>query len=1098
MPRGLLLPLLLTLLWLGAAQAAPVSDPVASGLLSLEQSLKQAEGSTKPDTALLDTLRARLEAIRQEQTRLQQARERIEESKRVQREGTQELAHLLAQARQTRPQPVPDGLSSERLTALLEQASADEKAAAEQLEASKLTLSGMERRLPHPPPTPASPPPATAGEPALLARAAQLLAQVRQQAVEAESQAFALEQSTQPLRMQLAQAGRQWAERQHDQAREFRERIQEALNEQRIAEAKATQQSADSAVRDDSPPLLKRLAETNQSWADRLTELTRRLTDITGQREEVARQTDALGQSMTNLRQRLEQLGLGPVIGNLLLEKRGSLPSDASLQKQIKDNRTTINDIQLLDLDLADARDALAAPNKLAMQLLAEAPAAEQLALTPDVLRLLDERSAILDRLDTIKPPLLLAVSDLEYALQTQRRVVGEFSVFIAENLLWMPNARPLWRTAWSDYEHSLGALFDFGGAWLAFRDILREMIAQPTLHASFLILIATLMALRPTLRARIRRLADRPFGQPGETLWTTVGAIGLVLLFALPWPLLIAGIGLRLQESAPPRGLAQGIGEALTLLAPLLLYARASLALFHPNGLAERHFGWSPQNLKALREALHLFIWGVLPFGFLAALAISMDTEVTREGAGRLAFMVALLMMSVMFGRLLHPRGGVMLYFRMTHARHWATRLAPLWFVLGCGIPLLFAALAAVGYFYSAGVLTEKLIASLWISLGLLVVYDFGLRALRLAQRRLESQREHQTPTPAPRPGGESEGVPLQQSGLDISQISRQSRDLLRFSMVLALLGALYAVWAPILPALGVFDQIALWDYQGEIKGDLVTISVSLGDALLSALMLVVMWIAARNLPGLMEIMLEQWTGQDAGTRYAVITITRYLIVAVGLVLILGGLGLQWSQMQWLVAALGVGLGFGLQEIFANFISGLIILFERPVRVGDLVSIGEHTGFIKRIHIRATVLEDFDRKEIVVPNKKLITEQVTNWTLSDTSTRVLIDVGVAYGTDPRKVEAILVEAAKSVDALLPDPAPLVWFMGFGDSALNFRLRAFVGDADNKLGATSELHYAIEKALRDHGISIPFPQRDIHIRDITGIAPALLKEPKPT
>ncbi|MEF3193942.1 MAG: mechanosensitive ion channel, partial [Halothiobacillaceae bacterium] len=493
-------------------------------------------------------------------------------------------------------------------------------------------------------------------------------------------------------------------------------------------------------------------------------------------------------------------------------------------------------------------------------------------------------------------------------------------------------------------------------------------------------------------------------------------------------------------------------------------------------------------------RQAMHLFIFGVLPFAFLAAVAIAMDTEAMRDGAGRLVFMLALMMLAFIFGRLLHPRGGIMLSWRMNHARHWSARLAPLWFVLGSGLPILFAALAAVGYFYSAAILTQKLVTSLWIGLGLVVVYDFGRRALRQASLRLQIQREQ---APAPVKGDEErEGSSLPQDGLDVDQISRQSRKLLNFSLTITLLSALYAVWAPILPALGLLEQIVLWDYRGEIKGETVTLSVNLADLLLSMLMLFALWVAARNLPGLLEIILERFTTKDTGTRYAIITISRYIIVTLGLVVILGKLGVQWSQLQWLVAALGVGLGFGLQEIFANFISGLIILFERPVRVGDLVSIGEHTGFIKRIHIRATVLEDFDRKEIVVPNKKLITEQVTNWTLSDTSTRVLIDVGVAYGTDPRKVEAILTEAARSVDNLLPDPPPLVWFMGFGDSALNFRLRAFVSNADNKLSATSELHYAIEKALRDNGISIPFPQRDIHIRDIAGLPPDFFKEIK--
>jgi len=186
-------------------------------------------------------------------------------------------------------------------------------------------------------------------------------------------------------------------------------------------------------------------------------------------------------------------------------------------------------------------------------------------------------------------------------------------------------------------------------------------------------------------------------------------------------------------------------------------------------------------------------------------------------------------------------------------------------------------------------------------------------------------------------------------------------------------------------------------------------------------------------------------------------------------------------------------GAGFGLQEIFANFVSGIIILLERPVRVGDLVTVGGNTGFIRRIHIRSTVLEDYDRKEIIVPNKTLITGEVTNWTLSDTTARVLIDIGVAYGSDTRLVERVLLDAASQVPRLMSEPAPVVWFVSFGDSALNFRLRGYVENADIKLSVTSELNYVIEQTLREHGVNIPFPQRDVHLFGLEPLADAVMQ-----
>jgi potassium efflux system protein len=208
------------------------------------------------------------------------------------------------------------------------------------------------------------------------------------------------------------------------------------------------------------------------------------------------------------------------------------------------------------------------------------------------------------------------------------------------------------------------------------------------------------------------------------------------------------------------------------------------------------------------------------------------------------------------------------------------------------------------------------------------------------------------------------------------------------------------------------------------------------------------------------------------------------------GLSVALNILGAQWSKLQWLVAALGVGLGFGLQEIVANFISGLLILFERPIRVGDTVTVGSHTGTVTRIRIRATVLTDWDRKEQIIPNKTFITEQLTNWTLSDSITRQIIQVGVAYGSDVGQVHQVLSQVVADSKRVIAEPPPAVFFVGFGDSSLNFEIRVFVQNMLDIMPLIHELHVAIEAELRRHGIEIPFPQRDIWIRS-KGSGPAL-------
>jgi small-conductance mechanosensitive channel len=187
-------------------------------------------------------------------------------------------------------------------------------------------------------------------------------------------------------------------------------------------------------------------------------------------------------------------------------------------------------------------------------------------------------------------------------------------------------------------------------------------------------------------------------------------------------------------------------------------------------------------------------------------------------------------------------------------------------------------------------------------------------------------------------------------------------------------------------------------------------------------------------------------------------------------------------SQLTIVVGALSVGIGFGMQNIVNNFISGLILLFERPINLGDRIEIGQVSGVIKDIGIRASVVRTWDGADVVVPNATLLSDNLVNWTLHDLSRRMNIQVGVAYGTDPERMIFRLVEIAQAHDEVLEDPAPTALFVGFGDSALVFELRAWTnGDF---VTIASELRVQISRMVRDEGIEIPFPQRDLHLRSV--------------
>ena len=224
-----------------------------------------------------------------------------------------------------------------------------------------------------------------------------------------------------------------------------------------------------------------------------------------------------------------------------------------------------------------------------------------------------------------------------------------------------------------------------------------------------------------------------------------------------------------------------------------------------------------------------------------------------------------------------------------------------------------------------------------------------------------------------------------------------------------------------------------------------------------------------------------------DRGGREAVVTITGYIMFIIAALVALSVAGFDFSNIAIIAGALSVGIGFGLQNIVNNFVSGLILLFERPVRKGDWIQVGTTEGYVQDIRIRSTRILTFDRSDVIVPNSELIANQVTNFMLDDIRGRAIISVGVAYGSDTEKVKYILSQIAEENELVVKDgtsPRPLVLFRGFGDSSLDFELRVHLYDVDRRLSTISNINFAIDKAFRDEGIEIPFPQRDVHVKTL--------------
>jgi small-conductance mechanosensitive channel len=229
--------------------------------------------------------------------------------------------------------------------------------------------------------------------------------------------------------------------------------------------------------------------------------------------------------------------------------------------------------------------------------------------------------------------------------------------------------------------------------------------------------------------------------------------------------------------------------------------------------------------------------------------------------------------------------------------------------------------------------------------------------------------------------------------------------------------------------------------------------------------------------------------TQMERGTRESMSTIVSYIGISIAVIISLSIAGLDFSKLALIAGALSVGIGFGLQNIVNNFVSGLILLFERPIKTGDWIQVGTVEGYVRKISIRSTQIQTFDRSDVIVPNSDLISGTVTNWMLYDQRGRIRVPVGVAYGSNTQLVKELLLEVANKHERVIKNPmlapTPVVFFLGFGDSSLNFDLRCHISNIDTRIATISEINFAIDEIFRKNGIEIPFPQRDLHVRDIS-------------
>ncbi|WP_409273599.1 mechanosensitive channel MscK [Pseudomonas sp. KCJK9111] len=843
--------------------------------------------------------------------------------------------------------------------------------------------------------------------------------------------------------------------------------LQTLINDKRLAQSQetVTQQSIE-AQKAGGSSLLATESAANLKLSDYLLRSTDRLNELTQQNLRTKQQLDTLTQADQALDEQISVLKGSLLLSKILYKQKQTLPHlklDRDLADQIADTR-------LYQFEVNQQREQMSSPVSYVDKLLAAQPPE---TVTPQLRKALLEvaitRSDLLERLNRELSALLNESITLQL---NQKQLLGtaqSLRTTLDEQMFWIPSNKPLdWD--WLAYVPQRLADQVADLPWgSGLKELADGLSQRPLLFLPLLLVIGALLWRRKYLYQRLGKVHQDIGHFRRDSQWHTPQAILINILLAMPVSLGLALCSYALQIDA--RGQNANLGAALWQLAQAWLVFYTAYRILSPGGVAEIHFRWYKPQVEFLRGWVRRLGTVVLALVGVVAVAEHQPSALADDVLGIGVVLTCYALMAWLLSRLL-----------LSSPAHRDTSL----FRKAVGVaftalPIALFIAVCFGYYYTALKLTDRLIYTLYLLLFWLVIEAAFVRGLSVAARRLAYQRAL-SKRAAAKEGLDGEVV-VEEPTLDIEQVNQQSLRLIRLALLGGFIAGLYWVWSDLLSVFAYLNNFVLYEYTSGTGAAASMVPISLGD-LLGALVIVgITFALAGNLPGLLEVLVLSRLNLAQGSAYATTTLLSYTIVGVGIVSTLSTLGVSWDKLQWLVAALSVGLGFGMQEIFANFISGIMILFERPVRIGDTITIGNLSGTVSKIRIRATTITDFDRKDIIVPNKTFITGQLINWSLTDTVTRVTLKLGIDYGSDLDLVRDLLLKGAHENPRVLKDPEPLVYFLQFGESSLDHELRMHVRDLGDRNPTLDEINRYINREFKAHDIKISVRQVEVFLMD---------------
>ena len=857
--------------------------------------------------------------------------------------------------------------------------------------------------------------------------------------------------------------------------------IQEAINQKNLAKTQnQVEQAQQQSQNVEQNPLIQKELNLNAQLSQYLLEQTEKTNTLTQDELRMRNVLDNLTQTQRTIDEQISALQGTLVLSRIIQQQKQKLPTNLNIQglsKQIADLRVQIFDITQKRNELYDI-DAYI--SKIEQDENKSFTPAEKAQLT----NLLTERRKVAsDLIKSLNNQLNLAIS-LELTQQQITQISDQIQSKLDQQSFWVKSNNPINLDWFKKLPMSLKAQFDGIGKKLGFPTNFDNLPYLLTYVFILFVIGGLIFKFKESIKQRLSVINGEINKLRSDSQWHTPLALFYTALLSLSGTLWFLAacqlLGFFFVKNP------QEFWEWSLSMAGYWWFFSFVLAILRPNGILVRHFGFAKESAASLQDVTKRIIVSVVLLLNTSIFSNVMDTGLANDVLGEINTIVALLFCIVIIA----PR-----FVRTEKSLSSSTTdqrdrtLLKIMRVLLQLVPVILIALIALGYYYTALNLITHIINTYiaWVVWSLVrhtIYRGVTVASRRLAYRRLQEKRQQKQQDSSDASASDDVVVITEQEeGLALNEVRSQ---LLRFADLFiwtALFAIFYYVWSDLVTVVSYLRDITLWQQTSTTEAGVVTETISLFNLIVALIIVVITYILVRNIQGILEVLIFSRVKLSQGTPYTITTLLTYILVAVGGAWAFSTLGMSWSKLQWLFAALSVGLGFGMQEIFANFVSGIILLFERPIRVGDTVTINGVTGTVAKIRIRAITMIDPDRKEVIVPNKSFVTGQVINWALSNTVTRLVVSVGVAYGSDLDLVKRLLLQAAHEQPSVLKDPEPRALFLTFGASTLDHELRVYVGQVSERNDTLDALNRRVNELFAENNIDIAFNQLDIFIKN---------------